>query len=143
MARPQQDYFLISFILLFRSVSQGVQWEQTCWLLVYTDPMLSAWGFLFFLSASCCFLAGLTLRPWRYRRYVPPIRRYIFIGLHGVQFRIICLSASWQVYYSIKKAKYNIRKNAASLHSTENKWQSNNERNLNQSSIFSNIYHHT
>jgi hypothetical protein len=30
------------------------------------------------------FLARLILRPWRWRRYVPPKRRLTFSGLHGV-----------------------------------------------------------
>jgi hypothetical protein len=30
------------------------------------------------------FLARLILRPWRYRRYVPPKRRLTFSGLHDV-----------------------------------------------------------
>jgi hypothetical protein len=34
--------------------------------------------------ASRALLAWLILRPWRWRRYVPPKRRLNFNGLHGV-----------------------------------------------------------
>jgi hypothetical protein len=33
---------------------------------------------------SSWYLAWLILRPWRWRRYVPPKRRFTFNGLHGV-----------------------------------------------------------
>jgi hypothetical protein len=36
------------------------------------------------LSASCCFLACLTLHPWGWRRHVPRKRRLTLNGLHGV-----------------------------------------------------------
>jgi hypothetical protein len=35
-------------------------------------------------SFSCLFLAWLILRPWRWRRHVPPKHRFTFNGLHGV-----------------------------------------------------------
>jgi hypothetical protein len=35
-------------------------------------------------TASRWLLARLILRPWRWRRYVPPKRRLTFNGLHGV-----------------------------------------------------------
>jgi hypothetical protein len=38
------------------------------------------------LPASCWFLAGLTLRTWRWRRHVPPKRRLTFSGLYCVLF---------------------------------------------------------
>jgi hypothetical protein len=39
------------------------------------------------LFATCLhagFLLNLFFRPWRWRRYVPPKRRLVFYGLHGV-----------------------------------------------------------
>jgi hypothetical protein len=35
------------------------------------------------------FLPNLFLRPWRWRRYVPPKHRMTLIGLHGVISQII------------------------------------------------------
>jgi hypothetical protein len=37
-----------------------------------------------FHQLSSWYLAWLILRPWRWRRYVPPKRRLAFNGLHGV-----------------------------------------------------------
>jgi hypothetical protein len=39
---------------------------------------------LFFRPASCWFFAWLILRPWRWRRLVPPKSRLTFNVLHGV-----------------------------------------------------------
>jgi hypothetical protein len=36
------------------------------------------------LLTSCWFLASFIIRPWRWRRHVPPKRRLIFNKLHGV-----------------------------------------------------------
>jgi hypothetical protein len=49
------------------------------------------------LPASCWFLVRLILRPWRWRRHVPPKHRLIFNGLHDVisqkiEFFILILS---------------------------------------------------
>jgi hypothetical protein len=39
-------------------------------------------GILFFhFKSACQFLAWLTFRPWRWRRFIPPKRRLIFTGL--------------------------------------------------------------
>jgi hypothetical protein len=40
---------------------------------------------------SCWFLARLILRPWRWRRYVPPKHRFTLNGLRGVISRKIVL----------------------------------------------------
>jgi hypothetical protein len=64
------------------------QWELISWLanslLVYKILSFSSCCLLCLLPASCWFLTWLTLRPWRWRQYVPPKRWLTFIGLHGV-----------------------------------------------------------
>jgi hypothetical protein len=42
------------------------------------------WRALVNCRSCCLILAWFTLRPWRWRQYVPPKRRWTFIGLHGV-----------------------------------------------------------
>jgi hypothetical protein len=41
-------------------------------------------GSLFLLSVYCWFLTSLTLRPWKWRWYVPPKHRRTSTELHGV-----------------------------------------------------------
>jgi hypothetical protein len=51
-------------------------------------------GWRIFLLATCLlagFLLNLFLRPWRWRRYVPPKRRLKLNGLHGVIFQKMIL----------------------------------------------------
>jgi hypothetical protein len=62
------------------------------WDIMPCSPLKVNWHF-----CSAChlflhwFFARLTLRPWRWRRYVPPKRRLTFNGLHGVISRKIVL----------------------------------------------------
>jgi hypothetical protein len=48
------------------------------------SPTSSGPSLLCLLPVSCWILAWLTLRPWRWRRHVPPKRRLSSNGLHGV-----------------------------------------------------------
>jgi hypothetical protein len=141
MARPQQGFLLISFNLLFHSVSQGLQSEQKCWLesslLVYTHPMLFSMGFAVLpicLMLVSCLAHSSTLKI---KAICSSDMSLHFIGLHGVQFTIICLSASWQCYYCIKKLN-TIFANTRPVYIAQRiNWQPDNERNFNQSTIFS------
>jgi hypothetical protein len=52
---------------------------------------------------SCWYYALLILRPWRRTRYVPPKRRLIFNGLHGIISQIILFKIlSYSVYTACK-----------------------------------------
>jgi hypothetical protein len=79
----------------FHSVLWASQWE-----LSFTLPFPSCFLYnpKFWLTdcsachlLSCCFLARLIFRPWRWRQYVPPKRRLTFNGLHGVMSQKIVL----------------------------------------------------
>jgi hypothetical protein len=78
---------VVSFQLL--PVQDSRQMLDWFWYLVrgheYFLPHLSQFN----LSSAChllsrWFLARLILRPWRWRRCVPPKRRLAFSGLHGI-----------------------------------------------------------
>jgi hypothetical protein len=59
------------------------QWEPSS-SLPLTFCFLYISGFLAWHLLTCWFLLTLFLRPWRWRRYVPPKRRLQLNRLHGV-----------------------------------------------------------
>jgi hypothetical protein len=55
--------------------------------------------FLSLLPASCWFLVWLILRPWRWRRHVPPKRLLTFNRLHGVVSQRIELFSQMRLFF--------------------------------------------
>jgi hypothetical protein len=59
----------------YRNGVHSASWEQL-------RSYLEAW--LFFDPPACSLVCLTILRPWRWRRYVPPKRRVQLYGLHSV-----------------------------------------------------------
>jgi hypothetical protein len=53
---------------------------------------------VYLLTASCWFLAWLTLRSWRWKRYVPPKRRVTLTRVHCTTLRIFVIGCRYGVH---------------------------------------------
>jgi hypothetical protein len=65
---------------------QGVVMEEygeRCWGEL-KNLRLSQWWLWRVIPSACRFITLHILRPWRWRRHVPPKRQLTFSGLHGV-----------------------------------------------------------
>jgi hypothetical protein len=74
---------------LWRVLSSGIKRCVVRWK--STDVSGGTWRLCLLLS-SRCFLAWFLLRPWWWRRHVPPERRLTLDGLHGI------ISLKWELF---------------------------------------------
>jgi hypothetical protein len=73
-----------TWLYLWRVSSSGIWRRVVCWVTTDFRRNISPSSSECFPPACLLVLLNLFLRPWRWRRYVPPKRPLTLNGLHGV-----------------------------------------------------------
>jgi hypothetical protein len=85
--RPHRKRWPLPLLRVYPLLSNGYKQRYHCWLLTYSVHVTiyrSSDGQALCLPPACSLVCWTILRPWRWKRYVPPKRRVQLYGLHGV-----------------------------------------------------------